>query len=86
LGFFCFLERLFSQTLLLLKVVDFRSRMLAFRGACGEPPWRLAPLGVSPVPLIPQDKEGFGSFKSHEENVKFIFEESRTLHSNQPCQ
>jgi hypothetical protein len=36
--------------------------------------------------LIPQDKEGFGSFKSHEENVKFIFEESRTLHSNQPCQ
>jgi hypothetical protein len=39
--------------------------------------------GVSPVPLIPQDKEGFGSFKSHEENVMFIFEESRTLRSNQ---
>jgi hypothetical protein len=57
--------------------------MLAFRGACGEPPLRFAQLGVSPVPLIPQDKEGFGSFISHEENVKFIFEESRTLHSNQ---
>ncbi|WP_156419127.1 hypothetical protein [Fictibacillus sp. FJAT-27399] len=42
--------------------------------------WRL---WVSPVPLLPQDKEGFGSVISHEENVKFIFEESRTLHSNQ---
>jgi hypothetical protein len=57
--------------------------VLAFRGACGEPPRRFAPLGVSPVPLLPQDKEGFGSFISHEENVKFIFEESRTLRSNQ---
>jgi hypothetical protein len=27
--------------------------MLAFRGACGEPPRRFAPLGVSPVTLIP---------------------------------
>ncbi|UZJ78360.1 hypothetical protein [Fictibacillus sp. KU28468] len=42
-----------------------------------------APAGVSPVTLVPQDKEGFGSVISHEENVKFIFEESRTLHSNQ---
>ncbi|UZJ78266.1 hypothetical protein [Fictibacillus sp. KU28468] len=42
--------------------------------------WRL---WVSPVPLLPQDKEGFGSVISHEENVKFIFEESRTFHSNQ---
>jgi hypothetical protein len=47
---------------MLLEVVDFRYRLLAFRGACGEPPWRYAPLGVSPVPLILQDKEGFGSF------------------------
>jgi hypothetical protein len=39
--------------LLLLKVVGFRSRMLAFRGACGEPPRRFVPLGVSPVMLIP---------------------------------
>jgi hypothetical protein len=44
---------------------------------------RFAPLGVSPVPLIPQDKEGFDSVTSHEENVIFIFEESRTLRSNQ---
>jgi hypothetical protein len=64
-------------------VVDFHSRVLAFRGACGEPPWCYAPLGVSPVPLIPQDKESFDSVTSHEENVIFIFEESRTLRSNQ---
>ncbi|UZJ80889.1 hypothetical protein [Fictibacillus sp. KU28468] len=38
---------------------------------------------VSPVTLVPQDKEGFGSVISHEENVKFIFEESRTLYYNQ---
>ncbi|UZJ79704.1 hypothetical protein [Fictibacillus sp. KU28468] len=70
-------------------VVDFRFRMLAFtgvnayfRGACDEP-YRRQRLWVSPVPLLPQDKEGFGNIISHEENVKFIFEESRTLHSNQ---
>ncbi|WNB92360.1 hypothetical protein [Bacillus sp. NEB1478] len=33
--------------------------------------------------LLPQDKEGYGSDISHEENVIFIFEESRTLHSIQ---
>jgi hypothetical protein len=78
------LSRFFHvQTLLLLKVIDFRSRMLAFRGACGEPPRCLAPLGVSPVPQVPQDKEGFNSVTSHEENVIFIFEESRNLRSNQ---
>ncbi|UZJ77023.1 hypothetical protein [Fictibacillus sp. KU28468] len=56
-----------------------------FRGACGEPYHflALAPAGVSPVTLVPQDKEGSGSFLSHEENVKFIFEESRTFHFNQ---
>jgi hypothetical protein len=32
---------------------------------------------------IPQDKEGNGRNISHEENVNFIFEEPRTLHSNQ---
>ncbi|MED2971581.1 hypothetical protein P4361_04725 [Fictibacillus sp. B-59209] len=75
---------------LLLGVVDFRFRMLAFCGACGEPHRRQRLLSrrmrlwVSPVPLLPQDKESFGSVISHEENVKFIFEESRTLHSNQP--
>jgi hypothetical protein len=30
-------------------------------------------------PLVPQDKESCGSKTSHEENVQFIFEESRTL-------
>jgi hypothetical protein len=49
-------------------VVDFLFRMLAFRGACGEPPRLIKPAGVSPVPMIPQDKEGFGSVTSHEEN------------------
>ncbi|MGP4079392.1 hypothetical protein ACTWQL_05705 [Pseudalkalibacillus sp. R45] len=36
--------------------------------------------------LIPQDKESFGSVSSQEENVIFIFEESRTLLSNQLAQ
>jgi hypothetical protein len=40
---------------LLLKVVDFRSRMLAFRRACGEPLRLNKPVRVSPVPLIPQE-------------------------------
>ncbi|WP_156418968.1 hypothetical protein [Fictibacillus sp. FJAT-27399] len=65
-----------------LGVVDFRFRLLPFRGACAEPLGRKC-LRVSPVTLVPQDKEGFGSVISHEENVKFIFEESRTFHSNQ---
>jgi hypothetical protein len=38
-----------------LKVVDLRFRMLAFRGASGEPPRLIKPAGVSPVPLIPQE-------------------------------
>ncbi|MGP4078335.1 hypothetical protein ACTWQL_00350 [Pseudalkalibacillus sp. R45] len=33
--------------------------------------------------MSPQDKESFGSVTSHEENAIFIFEESRTLLSNQ---
>ncbi|UZJ77490.1 hypothetical protein [Fictibacillus sp. KU28468] len=41
-----------------------------------------APAGVSPVTLVPQDKEGSGSFLSPEENVKFIFEGSRIFHFN----
>ncbi|MGP4080161.1 hypothetical protein ACTWQL_09615 [Pseudalkalibacillus sp. R45] len=36
--------------------------------------------------LISQDKESFGSVTSHEENAIFIFEESRTLLSNQLAQ
>ncbi|MGP4081932.1 hypothetical protein ACTWQL_18775 [Pseudalkalibacillus sp. R45] len=36
--------------------------------------------------LIPQDKESFGSVTSHEQNAIFIFEESRTLLSNQLAQ
>ncbi|UZJ79007.1 hypothetical protein [Fictibacillus sp. KU28468] len=77
-------------------MVDFRYRILAFTGvnayfrrACAEPYRRQRLLSrrkrlwVSPVPLPPQDKEGFGSIISHEENVKFILEESRTFHSNQ---
>jgi hypothetical protein len=41
--------------LLLLEDVDIRSRMLAFRGACGEPPRLIKPAGVSPVTLLPQE-------------------------------
>jgi hypothetical protein len=58
--------------------------VLAFRGACGEPTRRFARSGVSPVTRVPHDKEGFDSVSSHEENTNFIFEESRTLLSNQP--
>ncbi len=36
--------------------------------------------------LIPQDKESFSSVTSHEENAIFLFEESRTLLSNQVAQ
>ncbi|MGP4081915.1 hypothetical protein ACTWQL_18625 [Pseudalkalibacillus sp. R45] len=36
--------------------------------------------------LISQDKESFGSATSHDENAIFIFEESRTLLSNQLAQ
>jgi hypothetical protein len=46
---------------LLLGVVDLRSRLLAFRGAGGEPHWSYAPLSVSPVPLIPQESRTFRS-------------------------
>ncbi|MGP4078666.1 hypothetical protein ACTWQL_02045 [Pseudalkalibacillus sp. R45] len=47
---------------------------------------RLATLMVSPVPLIPQDKESFSSVTSPEENAIFILEDSRTLLSNQVAQ
>jgi hypothetical protein len=43
----------FSQTLFLLKEVDFRSRMLAFRGACGEPTRRFATLNGLTCPTDP---------------------------------
>ncbi|WP_261132414.1 hypothetical protein [Bacillus sp. Marseille-Q3570] len=36
--------------------------------------------------LTTQDKESFGSITSHEEHAIFIFEESRTLLSNQLAQ
>jgi hypothetical protein len=51
-------ERLFWYTLLLIRscVVDFRSRLLAFREAGGEPPQRYSVCGVSPVPLLPQER------------------------------
>jgi hypothetical protein len=41
--------------------VDFRSRMLAFRGAAGEPPRRFCACGVSPDPLLPQESRTFRS-------------------------
>jgi hypothetical protein len=47
--------------------------MLTFCEACGEHPRLIKPAGVSPVPLTPQDKEGFDSVTWHEENVIFHF-------------
>jgi hypothetical protein len=49
------LDRLFLLEVLCL-FVDFRSRLLAFRGAGGEPPRRTSACGVSPVPLLPQER------------------------------
>jgi hypothetical protein len=42
-------------------LVDFRSRILAFLGAGGEPPRRYRSCGVSPVPLLPQESRTFRS-------------------------
>jgi hypothetical protein len=71
------------------EVVDFRSRMLAFRGACGEPPLRFAPLGVSPVPLIPQESrtlrsnqlvnEGYSQNNSRQHFLKNALNKKITL-------
>ena len=47
--------------MLFLRAVDFRFRILAFRGVCGEPPKRFALSGVSPVTLIPQESRTFHS-------------------------
>ncbi|OOE12284.1 hypothetical protein UN64_09235 [Fictibacillus arsenicus] len=46
-------KKLFSYTLLLLKVVDFHSRMLAFLGACGEPTRCFATLNGLTCPADP---------------------------------
>jgi hypothetical protein len=44
-------------------------------------PQRAFIMGLT-CPTRPQDKEGFGSFTSHEEHVNFIFEESVPFCSN----
>ncbi|PAV29802.1 hypothetical protein CIL05_10585 [Virgibacillus profundi] len=43
--------------------------------AAGEPP-RATHSGVSPMPFLPQDKEGYVSETSHAEKVFFFFKES----------
>jgi hypothetical protein len=60
--------------------------MLAFRGVSGEPSCALRLLGVSPVSLIPQDKESFDSVTSHEENVIFHFRGVSHLALQSTCQ
>jgi hypothetical protein len=66
---------------LLLEVVDFRFRMLAFRGACGEPPRRFAPLARKPY------RRGLPRRMPCEKYSQvagtLIPQESRTLRSNQ---
>jgi hypothetical protein len=44
--------------------------MLAFRGPCGEPPRRQAPLEVSPVTLIPLESRTLRSNQLVNEGVK----------------
>jgi hypothetical protein len=67
---------------MLLEVVDFRSSMLAFRGACGEPPRRFAPLGVSPVPLIPQESRNLRSNQLSMKN--YLKQSKRTIFEKVP--
>ncbi|KQL19018.1 hypothetical protein AN957_10795 [Cytobacillus solani] len=42
-----------KQISMLYTKVDFRFRLIAFRGVGGEPPRHISACGVSPVPLIP---------------------------------
>jgi hypothetical protein len=61
----------FFVTFVVIGSIDFRYRMLAFRGACGEPPRRYAPIGVSPVPLVPQESRTLHSNQFiNEDNCK----------------
>jgi len=70
-------------TLLLFKVVDFRSRLLAFRGAGGEPHLYVSLLSVSPARLSRRTRKAPAASHRTKKMCFFIFEESRTLHSNQ---
>ncbi|RZT21679.1 hypothetical protein EV282_0743 [Fictibacillus sp. BK138] len=62
-----------------LKVVDFRSHVLAFRGTCGEPPRREVSIGVSPVPLIPQESRTLGSNQLVMEEIKKMNKKEHTF-------
>ncbi len=57
-------------------ILPLRKLHYAHFRAAGEPPRAVASLGVSPMPLFPRDKEGFGSVTSHAEKVLFFFKES----------
>jgi hypothetical protein len=51
-------------------VVDFRSRMLAFRGAGGEPPQALSLWGLT-FPLLPQESRTFRSNQIFYQRIAF---------------
>jgi hypothetical protein len=74
--------------MLFLVIYNDRSFLLQVQDYLGEevePPRRFASVGSRLFLYIPQDKEGYGSETSHEENVVFIFEESSTFRSNPLC-
>jgi hypothetical protein len=64
-------------------VVDFRSRILAFRGARGEPP-RALPVQESHLSRSSRrTRKAATALHRTKKMLIFIFEESRTLLSNQ---
>jgi len=54
-------------------LVDFRYRLLAFRGADAEPPRRIRACGVSPVPLLPQESNTLHSTQLLLQLSKWLF-------------
>ncbi|OLS41664.1 hypothetical protein [Bacillus sp. MRMR6] len=86
--YFVLCERLFSYRMLLLEInMDrfFSLQAQEYLGEEVEPPRRFASVGSRLFLYIPQDKEGYGSETSHEENVVFIFEESSAFRYNPLC-
>ncbi len=58
---------------------------LRFPWTDSEPPRTVASLGVSPMPLFPKGKEGFGSVTSYAEKAVFFIKESPCISSARLC-
>jgi hypothetical protein len=73
----------FSAGIKLNKSVDLRSRHFAFRGACGEPPRRTAPVGSHLSRCSRRTLDSILEFAHARRKCDSIFEESRALRTNQ---